>query len=237
MATEQAGNECELLTLRPERRAKWEQLRAAFPAGWPIFCDVFCEQGAFDLAQSRRILEAAQRLGFRLKMHVDEFAPLGGTPLAVELGATSVDHIVTTPPDHVTLLARSNTIGVALPGTPFGLAHHDYSPGRALIDQGGALALATDLNPGTSWCESMQMMLALACRYMKLLPAEALMAATLNAAHATGMGHLVGSLEVGKQADLLVLDVDDYRLLPYRYGTNMVRQVIKRGQRLPRVSS
>jgi imidazolonepropionase len=217
----------------PAAWAKWAEIRPVFPARWPVFCDVFCEDGAFDLAQSRRILETAKALGFRLKMHVDEFAPLGGTPLAVELGATSVDHIVTTPPDHVALLAQSNTIGVALPGTPFGLAHHDYSPGRALIDQGGALALATDLNPGTSWCESMQMVLALACRYMKLLPAEALTAATLNAAHAIGLGHLVGSIESGKQADLLVLDVDDYRMLPYRYGTNMVRQVIKRGRPLP----
>ena len=214
----------------PAAWAKWQELAGVFPDGWPIFCDVFCEQGAFDLAQSRRILQAAKTLGFRLKMHVDEFAPLGGTPLAVELGATSVDHIVTTPPEHVALLARSETIGVALPGTPFGLAHHDYSPGRALIDQGGALALATDLNPGTSWCESMQLMLALACRYMKLLPAEALVAATLNSSYAIGLGHLVGSLEVGKQADLLVLDADDYRMLPYRYGTNMVRQVIKRGK-------
>jgi imidazolonepropionase len=217
----------------PAAWGKWQEIRGTFPAGWPIFCDVFCEQGAFDLARSRRILEAAKQLGFRLKMHVDEFAPLGGTPLGVDLGATSVDHIVTTLPEHVALLARSDTIGVALPGTPFGLGHHDYSPARALIDEGGALALATDLNPGTSWCESMQMMLALACRYMKLLPAEALVAATLNAAHAIGLGHLVGSLEAGKQADLLVLDVDDYRMLPYRYGTNMVRQVIKRGCLLP----
>ncbi len=214
----------------PAAWGKWREIKGAFGEGWPIFCDVFCEEGAFDLAQSRRILEAARRLGFKLKMHVDEFAPLGGTPLAVELGATSVDHIVTTPPDHVALLARSNTIGVALPGTPFGLAHRDYSPGRALIDGGGALALATDLNPGTSWCESMQMMLALACRYMRLLPAEALVAATINASHAIGLGHLVGSLEVGKQADLLVLDADDYRMLPYRYGTNLVKSVVKRGQ-------
>ena len=214
----------------PAAWAKWEALRHAFPQGWPIFCDVFCEDGAFDLAQSRRILEAAKRLGFRLKIHVDEFAPLGGTPLAVELGAASADHIVTTPADHVARLAGSTTIGVALPGTPFGLAHRDYSPGRALIDGGGALALATDLNPGTSWCENMQLMLALACRYMKLLPAEALVAATVNAAHAIGLGHLVGSLEPGKQADLLILDAEDYRMLPYRYGTNLVHQVVKRGQ-------
>ena len=213
----------------PAAWSRWQAVKADFPAGWPVFCDVFCEDGAFDLAQSRRILEAAGRLGFALKIHVDEFAPLGGTPLAIELGATSVDHIVTTPADHVALLAGSTTIGVALPGTPFGLAFRDYSPGRALIDQGGALALATDLNPGTSWCENMQMMLALACRYMRLLPAEALVAATQNAACAVGLGRLVGSLEPGKLADLVILDADDYRMLPYRYGTNLARTVIKRG--------
>jgi imidazolonepropionase len=155
---------------------------------------------------------------------------LGGTPLAVELGAVSVDHIVTTPAGHVGLLARSGTIGVTLPGTPFGLAHRDYSPARSLIDQGGAVALATDLNPGTSWCENMQFMMALACRYMKLLPAEALVAATLNAAYAIGLGQRVGSIETGKQADLLILDADDYRMLPYRYGTNLVHTVVKRGK-------
>jgi imidazolonepropionase len=214
----------------PAAWARWQELKRGFPEGWPIFCDVFCEQGAFDLAQSRRILEAAKRLGFALKIHVDEFEPLGGTPLAVELGAVSADHIVTTPARHVSLLAQSDTVGVALPGTPFGLAFREYSPGRALIDGGGALALATDLNPGTSWCENMQMMLALACRYMRLLPAEALTAATINAAYAVGLGHLVGSLETGKQADLLILDADDTRMLPYRYGTNLVKTVVKRGR-------
>ena len=217
----------------PAAWAKWEELRPAFPEGWPIFCDVFCEDGAFDLEQSRRILETAKRLGFSLKIHVDEFAPLGGTPLAVELGAVSADHIVTTPADHVAQLAESATIGVALPGTPFGLAHRDYSPGRALIDRGGSLALATDLNPGTSWCENMQFMLALACRYMKLLPAEALVGATLNAACAIGLGHRVGSLEAGKQADLVILDAEDYRMLPYRYGTNLVHEVVKAGRLIP----
>ena len=217
----------------PAAWARWGELRHIFPEGWPIFCDVFCEDGAFDLEQSRRILAAAKRLGFNLKIHVDEFAPLGGTPLAVELGATSADHIVMTPTDHVARLAASATIGVALPGTPFGLAQRDYSPSRDLIDGGGALALATDLNPGTSWCENMQLMLALACRYMKLHPAEALVGATLNAACAIGLGHLVGSLETGKQADLLILDAEDYRMLPYRYGTNLVHQVVKRGRVIP----
>jgi imidazolonepropionase len=214
----------------PAIGSRWGQLRRQFDPGWPIFCDVFCEEGAFDLSQSRRILEAARDQGFGLKMHADEFAPLGGTPLAVELGAVTVDHLVSTPPEHLTLLAVSKTIAVALPGTPFGLAQHDYTPARALIDQGGALALATDLNPGTCWCESMQFMVALACRYMRLLPAEALAAATINAAYAVGLGDRVGSLEPGKLADLLVLDTDDYRALGYRFGTNLVRTVIKRGE-------
>jgi imidazolonepropionase len=214
----------------PAVAARWGALRLRFDPGWPLFCDVFCEEGAFDLAQSRRILEAARDQGFGLKMHVDEFAPLGGTPLAVELGAVSADHLVTTPPAHIALLAGSKTIAVSLPGTPFGLAQRDYTPARTLIDQGGALALATDLNPGTCWCESMQFIVALACRYLRLLPAEALAAATINAAYAVGLGDRMGSLEAGKLADLLVLDVDDYRMLGYRFGTNLVRTVIKRGK-------
>ena len=200
-------------------------------AGEPLpFCDVFCEEGAFTLEQSRRILERAQALGFSLKLHVDEFKALGGTRLAVELGAISADHLVCTPADEVALLAGSQTIAVSLPGTPFGLAQRDYSPARALIDQGGALALATDLNPGTCYCESMPFIIALACRAMRLLPAEAIVAATLNAACAIGRAHRVGSLEAGKQADLLVLDLPDYRHLAYRFGTNPVRTVIKRGR-------
>ncbi|HEX9115336.1 MAG TPA: imidazolonepropionase [Anaerolineae bacterium] len=214
----------------PAGAQRWEDLRTRFPAGWPHFCDVFCEDGAFDLAQSQAILEAGRRLGFGLKIHVDEFAPLGGTPLAVRLGAISVDHLVTTPASHLDQLAASNTIGVALPGTPFGLAQRDYSPARALIERDGALALATDLNPGTCWCESMQFVIALACRYMRLTPEEAICAATLNAAHAVGVGDRVGSLTPGKQADLLILDAANYRMLGYRFGTNLVATVIKRGQ-------
>ncbi len=196
----------------------------------PAFCDVFCEKGAFSLDQSRRVLEAARTLGFRLKIHVDEFEALGGTRLAVELGAISADHLVCTPADELENLARSETIGVALPGTPFGLAHHAYTPARALIDHGGAVALATDCNPGTCWCENMQFMIALACRYMGMTTAEAIAAATINAAHAVGLGHEVGSLEPGKRADLIVLDVPSYRSLGYRFGTNLVETVIVGGE-------
>jgi imidazolonepropionase len=196
----------------------------------PRFCDVFCENGAFSLEQSRRVLEAAKTLDLGLKIHADEFQPLGGTRLAVELGATSADHLVCTPPDEIELLARSNTIAVALPGTPFGLGHRDYTPARALIDAGGAVALATDCNPGTCWCETMQLMIALACRYMGMTPAEALSAATINAAHAVGLGEEVGSLEPGKRADLLLLNVPSYQHLGYRFGTNLVAGVIVGGQ-------
>lgn len=196
----------------------------------PLFCDVFCEDGAFSLAQSRRVLERARELGFGLKIHADEFKPLGGTALAVELGAVSADHLVCTPSEEIKALACSETIAVTLPGTPFGLGHREYTPARAIIEAGGAVALATDLNPGTCYCESMQFMIALACRYMHLTLAEAIAAATINSAHAIGMGQVVGSLEPGKQADILILDVSTYQHLGYRFGSNMVEKVIKRGR-------
>ena len=200
------------------------------PEAVPAFCDVFCEDGAFSVDQSQRILEAAKASGFSAKIHVDEFKPLGGTRLAVELGAVSADHLVCTPADEIELLAHSNVIAVALPGTPFGLGHHDYTPARAIVDAGGALAVATDCNPGTCWCESMQLVIALACRYLRLTPAEAISAATINAAHAVGLGHEVGSLEPGKRADLIILAAPSYTHLGYRFGTNLVETTIAGGQ-------
>lgn len=194
------------------------------------FVDVFCEVGAFDLAQSRRILEAARSLGFPLKVHADEFQGIGGTGLAVELGAASADHLVRTPPGDIAALGASSTVAVALPCTPFGLAESDYTPAQSILAAGGILALATDLNPGTAWCESMQMVLALACRYLRLTPAQAIAGATINAAAAIRRADRVGSLEPGKQADLLVLDVPDYRQLGYRFGTNLVSLVLKSGK-------
>lgn len=194
------------------------------------FVDVFCENKAFTLAQSRQVLGQAKSLGFPLKIHADEFDNLGGASLAVELGAVSADHLVKTSESDISALAGSDTVAVSLPCTPFGLAEKEYTPAQQILQAGGILALATDCNPGTSWNESMQFVIALACRYLKLTPAQAIAAATINAAHAIRRADSIGSLTPGKQADLLVLSIPDYRHLGYRFGTNLVRQVVKRGQ-------
>jgi imidazolonepropionase len=194
------------------------------------FVDVFCEDKAFDLEQSRQILTKARSLGFPLKIHADEFDNLGGASLAVELGAASADHLVKTSDTDIAALGKSDTVAVSLPCTPFGLAEKDYTPARKLMEADAILALATDCNPGTTWNESMQFVIALACRAMKLTPAQAIAAATINSAHAIRRSDTIGSIEVAKQADMLILSVPDYRQLGYRYGTNLVRQVIKRGR-------
>jgi imidazolonepropionase len=197
------------------------------------FVDVFCETGAFSLKQSRRILKTASELGFPLKIHADEFDNLGGASLAAELGAISADHLVKTSAEDIQILGKSKTVAVGLPCTPFGLAEPEYTPAKEILEAGGLLALATDLNPGTAWCENMQFAIALACRYMKLTPAQAIAAATINSAAAVNMADVVGSIEVGKQADLLVLKVPDYRHLGYRFGTNLVDTVFKKGHPYP----
>ena len=194
------------------------------------FVDVFCENKAFNLAQSRQILEKAKALGFPLKIHADEFGNIGGTSLAIELEAASADHLVKTSQVDIAALGKSETVAVSLPCTPFGLAERDYTPAQEILEAGGILALATDCNPGTAWNESMQFAIALACRYMGLTPAQAIAAATINAAHAIRRADTVGSIEEGKQADLLILSVPDYRHLGYRFGTNLVKQVFKRGR-------
>jgi imidazolonepropionase len=191
---------------------------------------VFCETGAFSLAQSRRILSEAKQLGFPLKIHADEFDNLGGASLAAELGAVSADHLVKTSAEDVLALAHSSTVAVALPCTPFGLGDAYYTPAGAILAAGGLLAIATDLNPGTAWCESMQFAIALSCRYLRLTPAQAIAAATINAAAAIGRAGQIGSIEPGKQADLILLTENDYRHLGYRFGTNLVATVIKKGK-------
>ena len=208
----------------PEVHTYWIK---SFPGRSLPFVDVFCERGAFTLQQSRTILGTAKSLGFPLKIHADEFENLGGASLAVELGAASADHLVTTSSDDISALAQSKTIAVSLPCTPFGLGETAYTPARAILEKGGILALASDFNPGTAWCGNMQFVLALACRYMKLTPAVAIAAATINAAAALNMERSIGSIEIGKKAHLLILSVDDYRQLGYQFGGNLVRTVIK----------
>jgi imidazolonepropionase len=211
----------------PQVKAWWQA--HALPRPLP-FVDVFCETGAFNLDQSRRILENAASLGFPLKIHADEFDNLGGVSMAAELGAVSADHLVKTSARDIAALARSNTVAVALPCTPFGLSDPHYTPARQILAAGGLLAIASDINPGTAWCENMQFVIALACRALKLTPAQAIAAATINAAAAISRAETIGSLEIGKQADLLILDVADYRQLGYRFGTNLARWVVKKGR-------
>ncbi len=194
------------------------------------FVDVFCETGAFSLEQSRQILTKAKELGFPLKIHADEFDNLGGASLAVELGAASADHLVKTSDADIEALGKSDTVAVSLPCTPFGLAERDYTPAKKIIEAGGMIALATDCNPGTAWNESMQFVITLACRFLGMTPAQGIAAATINAAHAIRRDDRIGSLEPGKQADLVILGVPDYRHLGYRFGSNLVRQVVKRGR-------
>jgi imidazolonepropionase len=210
-----------------------EMLPAVRARGAPLpFVDIFCDEGAFTTAQLERVLGAACALGFPLKAHLDEFAALGGTPTAAALGATSVDHLIASgDAELVALRDHPGTIPTLMPATPFGLGLGRYAPARRMIDEHGlAVALGSDLNPGTCWCVAMPFAIALACRGMRLTPAEALVAATINAAHAVGRGAQVGSLEPGKQADILILETHDYRQLAYRVGENLVETVVKRGR-------
>ncbi|HWR65118.1 MAG TPA: imidazolonepropionase [Bellilinea sp.] len=194
------------------------------------FVDVFCETIAFNLEQSTHILQTAKELGFPLKIHADEFDNLGGAAMAARLGAASADHLIASSPVDIAAMVENGTVAVALPCTPFGLATGHYMDAKAFLEAGATLAIATDLNPGTAWCEPMQFAIALACRYMHLTPAQAIAAATINAAAAIQRADRIGSLEAGKQADLLILEVSDYRHLGYRFGGNLVAQVMKRGE-------
>jgi imidazolonepropionase len=210
--------------------ARWYQNSAFADKGTPFFIDVFCENNAFDVEQSRRVLEAGKSHGLKVKAHVDEFTSLGGVRMAVELGAVSVDHLDVTSSEEIELLAASQTVSVVIPAVNFNLGSTQFANARAILDAGAALALTTDINPGSAPCPSMPMVMAIACRYQHLLPGEALNASTINAACAVGMGDRIGSIEVGKQADFLVLDTSDYRYLAYQFGGNLVESVFKRGE-------
>ncbi len=193
------------------------------------FVDVSCERSAFGLDEARRYLETALALGFSLKVQAEQFAHTGAARLAVDLEATSADHLVQTEADDIAVLAQSTTLATLLPGSVFHQGLDRYPPARALIDQGAAVALASGFNPGTSPTCSMPMILALACTQMRMTPAEAVCAATINGAHAAGCAGRAGSLEIGKQADLILLDASDYREIPYHFGMNLVAMTMKKG--------
>ena len=211
----------------PDLKTWWQEHTADRPLP---FVDVFCEKGAFTLEQTRRIFEKASSLDFPLKIHADEFENLGGAGLAVEMQAVSADHLVKTSTREIGQLAESQTVAVSLPCTPFGLHEAEYTPAREIIKKNGLFALASDLNPGTAWCGNMQFVIALACRAMKLTPSQALASATINAAAAINRARDLGSIHPGKHADLIVLRVDDYRHLAYRFGSNLVQAIFKKGK-------
>jgi len=194
-----------------------------------MFCDVFCEKGVFNVEQSRRILEAGKKYGLIPKIHADEIVDTGSASLAAEIGAISADHLLMSSDKGINEMARKGVIGVMLPGTPFSLMQNTYAPARKMIDSGVPIALATDLNPNC-WVENMQFMIQLGCFNMKMTPAEAVTAATFNAACAIGVNDTVGSLEKGKKADVIILDCLNHKSIPYHFGVNLVETVIKNGK-------
>lgn len=193
------------------------------------FCDVFCERGAFTREQSRHILEEGKRYGLAPRMHAEQLSRTGATQLAVELGAASCDHLEYVNRSDMLELAKSNTVATLLPGCDFHLGLKRYAPARGLIEAGAIVALATDYNPGTSPTVSMPMILSLACSQLRMTPAEAITATTINGAYALQREKTIGSLEVGKQADMAIFDVADYREIPYYFGVNTCWKTMKRG--------
>lgn len=190
--------------------------------------DIFCEKGVFSPEQSRRYLTAARDYGFKLKMHADEIAPLGGAELAAELRCLSADHLLQASDEGIHALAERGVVATLLPLTAFSL-REKYARGRAMIDAGCMVALATDFNPGSSFTASVPLLFALACIYMQLTPEEAVTAFTINSAAAIDRADRIGSIDIGKQGDLVLLQFPSYKFLPYHVGMNCVERVIKKG--------
>ena len=219
------------------QRGRWvelivrEILPRAAAEGLARFCDVFCDQGAFTVEESKTILQAARQLGLGLRIHADELARSGGARLAAELGASSADHLLHIGEEEIAALARSGTVATLAPGTAWWM-HSRQAPARALIEAGVAVAVASDSNPGTCHTESLAAVAAHACLDAGLTVEETLTAMTLNAAHSLGLAAEVGTLEVGKRADLIVIDAPDDRHLVYHWGVNLVEAVVKDGQRM-----
>ncbi len=192
------------------------------------FCDVFCEKGYFELDDTERILTEGKTHGMLPKIHAEELNPLGGAELAARVGAVSADHLEHVTEEGIQALREGNVVAALLPGVSFFL-NHGYAPARKLIDAGVAVAIASDFNPGSCMSYSMPLMMTIACTQMKMSPEEALVASTLNAAAALNMSSSIGSIEVGKNADLIIADVPDYKFLAYHFGANHIITTIKNG--------
>jgi len=192
------------------------------------FCDVFCEKNVFSVAQARRLLSRAKEMGFKLKIHADEIVQLGGTELAAALDAVSADHLLQASDKGIHDMAEKGTVATLLPGTAFSL-REPYARGRYMIDTNCAVALATDLNPGSCFSESIPLIIALATLYMKLTPEEAITALTINGAAALARAHTIGSIDVGKKGDVIVLEFPSYEYIPYHIGVSSVEKVVKNG--------
>ncbi len=192
------------------------------------FCDIFCEQDVFSLEQSKRLLQAASKLGLKPKIHADEMVALGGTELAAEMHATSADHLLHASDKGISNLAQTGVVATLLPATAFSLKE-PYARGRDMIDCGCAVALASDLNPGSCFSESMPLLFALATLQMNLTTEEAITALTINGAAALDRADVIGSIDVGKQGDLVILEFPSYHFIPYRIGVNTVEKVVKQG--------
>ncbi len=192
------------------------------------FCDAFCEQGYFSVEQCRKIFETAKQLGLNIKIHADQLTQIGASILAAEMGALSADHLEQIDDAGIAAVKQSKTIATVLPGVSFFL-HYTYPPARKIIDTGIPLAIASNFNPGSCMSFSMPIMMTIACTQMSMTPEEAITASTLNGAAALGLSEIIGSIEVGKQADIVLYDIPDYRYLAYHFGTNHVAKVIKHG--------
>jgi imidazolonepropionase len=193
-----------------------------------VFCDVFCEKNVFSVEQSRRLLTKAAGSGLKSKLHADEIVRLGGAELAAEIGAASADHLLNASDEGLRAMAAAGVVATLLPATAFSL-REPYARGRFMIEAGCAVALATDFNPGSCYSESIPLVAAIAALYMNLSPEEIVTALTLNGAAALGRERVVGSLDPGKQGDVVILEHPSYRFIPYHIGVSTVEKVIKRG--------
>jgi imidazolonepropionase len=194
------------------------------------FCDVFCEEKAFSLEESRKILETGKRYGLKPKIHADQLTPGGGAELAAELGAFSADHLEYVSQTGIERMAEKRVTAVLLPGASFFLSMKKFPPAREMIEKGLAVSLATDLNPGSSMTESLPLMMTMGCTMFKMIPREVIQATTIHAARSMGRENEIGSLEVGKRADILILDISNYKYLPYHFGVDHIEWVIKKGE-------